>query len=128
MKNSALIIGIGKKPGGPPPPPPGMKDIPEQMGMSADKPDNDLSDEGDDSGKSTPEEALVVRAGHDCDDCKNYHADTGDCDKVSGQFSPEDSCLRFFEAKGGDEDDEMGGDENDSLDETPNDSGYGTQA
>lgn len=124
MKGTALIIGIRPKGDGPPPPPPGMKDIPSQMGMRDDKPDENP---GDDSGKHSTEEALVVRAGHDCDDCKNYHSDTGECDKVSGQFSPEDACLRYFEAKGDgmDESDDHMPESNDDSDDVSND--YGPQ-
>lgn len=123
---ASLIIGIGKPKGGPPPPPPGMKDAPGMSDMKSDATDDTGDETGDDSGKKSPEEALVVRAGQDCDDCKNYQADTGECAKVSGQFSPEDSCLRYFEAK----DDGSNDDMPDSDDSTPPDddsdsSGYG---
>jgi hypothetical protein len=121
---SALIIGIKPKSGGPPPPPPGMKDVPGQMGMGDDKPDDQS---GDSSGKMPPEKALVIRAGHNCEDCQNYHDDTGECDKVEGQFSPDDACLREFEAKTDsepDSDDQMP-ESNDSADDASNN--YGPQ-
>lgn len=98
-----IIIGIGKKAGGPPPRPSGMNDMPGMRDDSA-PPD----DGNEDSGKVSPEDALVIRAGHDCDDCQNYHSDTGECDKVEGQFSPEDTCLRYFEPKSEGESDDEG--------------------
>lgn len=49
----ALMIGIGKKPGGPPPRPSGMNDMP---GMKADTPDEAEDPEGDEDTPQTPEE------------------------------------------------------------------------
>lgn len=124
---TALIIGIGKPKNGPPPPPAGRKDIPGMMGMDDSKPNDDSAD---DSGKKSPEEALVIRAGHDCDDCANYHSDSGECDKVSGQFSPEDGCLRYFEPKGDDSDssdDDQMSPESDDSDDSDMPGGYGPQ-
>jgi len=110
----ALIIGIGaKKPGGPPPRPSGMNDMPSARDESPESSDEN----SDDSGKKSPEEALVIRAGHDCDDCRNYHSDTGECDKVEGQFSPEDQCLRYFEAKAEGQSDDEGEEESGMDDE-----------
>lgn len=70
MKSPALIIGIGKKPGGPPPPPPGMKDVPGQMGMGDDKPDDTPDTEGDDTDPKTPEGFMDAI----CDMCRKYEA------------------------------------------------------
>jgi hypothetical protein len=49
--------------------------------------------------KASPEEALVVREGHQCSDCANWQ-DGGSCTKVDGQFAPGDACLRYFKAMG----------------------------
>lgn len=57
------------------------------------------------SGKESPEEAIVLRSGDKiCGTCAHFMG--GECAKVEGQFEPEDRCLRYWEAMGGDE--EMG--------------------
>ena len=52
----------------------------------------------DKDGKTSPEDAQVIREDQHCGDCKNYDATSGACSKVSGNFSPEDGCLMYFEA------------------------------
>ncbi len=101
MKAPAIVIGIGKPKGGPPPPPPGMKDIPGQMGMSEDKPDDaPLEEEAVDAEPKTAEEILAAI----CDMCRKYE-----------------------ESKDEPDADEMGGASDDDADNS-DDSGYGPQA
>lgn len=99
MKSPALIIGIGKKPGGPPPPPPGMKDVPGQMGMGDDKPDDIPDPEADNDDPKTPEEFMAAI----CDMCRKYEEskdaepdddDTGgesdmDTDDTGSEYGPQ---------------------------------------
>jgi hypothetical protein len=54
-------------------------------------------------GKSSPEEAGVVRSDAHCIDCENYAPDTGSCAKVQGTFSPDDACSKYFEPVNDDE-------------------------
>jgi hypothetical protein len=92
-KGVAIIIGPAHDGGGAGKPgrmpPPGMKD-----------------EQGD--GKASAEEAGVVLDSMHCIDCKNYHADSGDCDLVSGSLSPQDGCKWFEEASEPDADDQQG--------------------
>lgn len=46
-----------------------------------------------------------------CKNCQNWHADTGECDKVEGTWSPDDACVKYFTPMGqGEPDaDEQGG-------------------
>jgi len=94
-------------------------------------PDDPDAPEDDEGGtKQTASFALVRRAGETCGTCENYtggqngtqETGTGDrddmsdgmteqsgkCQVVAGQFSPDDSCGRFYMPK-------MGGDEGDSM-------------
>lgn len=83
----ALMIAIGPKPDKMPPP------------------DSDENEPGDDdqptSGKASREDALVITADKSCGHCEHFQGDS--CEKVEGSFSPDDRCLRYFEASGGDE-------------------------
>lgn len=70
------------------------------------------SDQMGKSGKASAEEAGVVLDSEHCIDCKNYHPDTGECDKVDGIYSPQDGCHEYFTAidHGGEPDaDDAGG-------------------
>ena len=93
-KGVAIIIGPAHDGGGAGKPgrmpPPSMKD-----------------EQGD--GKTSAEEAGVVLDDMRCNDCTNYHHDSGDCDKVTGSFQPGDGCSKYFEeASEPDADDQQG--------------------
>lgn len=49
------------------------------------------------------ESAGVIREDKHCKACENYDPSSGDCAKLPGSFSPEDACLKHFEAIGDDE-------------------------
>ena len=50
----------------------------------------------DTGGKATPDDAKVVREDQHCIDCENYGVDTGECEKVTGAFAPQDGCHMYF--------------------------------
>ena len=82
-----VMIGIGKGPKMPPPsggPPEGI-DHAEAHDQSPDS-----------GGKATREKALVIAEDHRCNDCANWDASSGDCEKVEGVFTPGMACLRYF--------------------------------
>lgn len=72
-------------------------------------------------GKATDEEAGAVMESDHCKNCKNWHADTGECDKVEGVWSPDDACVKYFEPVGGGEPDadEQGGTSDYDADDQP---------
>ena len=76
-------------------------------------------DEPKGDGKSSPEEAGVVRADEHCVDCAHYDPTSGDCAKVSGSFDPQDACMQYFEKIGADEPDadEEGGPPDEDADD-----------
>lgn len=90
-------------------PPPGMKKRPmpaddKPKGMAPPGSPKEMpEEEPESSGKHTAEEAHAVREDQHCKDCRHYQADSGDCDTVAGYWSPDDACIRFFEAGGGDD-------------------------
>lgn len=73
------------------------------------------------SNKMSAEDALVIREDKHCRNCANYMAESGECEKVDGMFSPDDACLRYFEPAGSDQDepdaDEQGGPSDADADE-----------
>lgn len=71
-----------------------MPPKPDAMGATGDPPD-DESDE-----KMDPAKALVSHADENCGNCENYDPTTGDCEKVSGTYAPDDRCFVFYEATG----------------------------
>ena len=72
------------------------------------KPADGMADDSAGS-KESEADAIVLRGGDKtCESCTNYDAQQGTCEKVDGQFDPDDRCLRFYEsaedeAKEGDE-------------------------
>lgn len=104
---AVIAIGIGKKPGASP------DDLnePEDDSSAPEMPPKEGMDDaltppagaGDDAGgKESPEEAIVLRAGEKtCQTCTNWTPESGECSKVEGVFDPEDRCLRYYEAEGG---------------------------
>lgn len=100
-KKPDLVVAIGAKPKGNDPMPP--KDP-----VAGDAPD----DEADE--KIDPAKALVSHADENCGNCENYEPTTGDCEKVSGTFSPDDRCWSSFEPIG---------DEGEGTEDQPSDSG-----
>lgn len=95
----------GPKGGGPKMPPPGQE----------------LEHAG--GNKATPEEAGVIRDDEHCSNCTHYVADTGECEKVEGYLSPDDTCEKYFEPLKGDSDepdsDEQGGPSDNDADDQP---------
>ncbi len=86
-------------------------------------PDLDTPEDDEGGAKQTASFALVRREGETCGSCENYEGgemsyagpgdtdeagSSGKCQVVAGQFSPQDSCGRFYMPK-------MGGDEMDSM-------------
>jgi hypothetical protein len=65
------------------------------------------SDAPQEGGKASPEEAGVRREDEKCIDCENYDPQTGDCSKVAGTFSPQDTCGLYFHAVDDDESNEQ---------------------
>lgn len=71
-------------------------------------------------GKVSGEEAGLVLDSEHCIDCTMYHPDTGECDKVEGNLSPQDGCAKYFDPiQGGepDADDQGGASDNDADDQ-----------
>lgn len=64
-----------------------------------------------DTGKASPDEAIVIRSDSHCIDCRNYDPQTGQCEKVAGVFDPSDACAKYFEAgsEGEPDSDDTGG-------------------
>lgn len=105
-----LILAIGVPKGGAPDgPPPSVRDKlmpPSSAPMSEDK------------GKASPDDAGLVPADNRCGDCQNWHADSGECDKVDGNMTACAGCRKYFSPKsgggiaigiGGGDADDMGG-------------------
>lgn len=72
------------------------------------------ADPDDIGGKESEADAIVLRGGEKtCESCVNYDAQQGSCEKVDGQFDPDDRCLRYYEAgsEENEEQDEMRGEE-----------------
>ena len=74
----AIMIGVphgkdGKMP------PPGMEDTPQG------------------SGKASREDAGFRGDDERCIDCSNYDPSSGDCSKVEGSMSPQDTCAQYFQ-------------------------------
>ena len=117
-KKPAVQIAIGiPKPGAKddgPMPPPGMPDEPDDPAAPPD-------DAGGAGAKHSTEEAHVVREGHNCSDCLNWDATSGECAKVEGTFEGSDLCIRYFEPGGSgaepDDDDQGGPPDQDADDE-----------
>lgn len=121
-----LMIGIGPASG--PPVPPGSK---KKQGLNAGEPPipprspklQPQSQPQPTSGpgaKASPEEAIAIRADEHCRNCENYIPESGQCQKVDGQWMPDDACKRYFQAAQQQQDDE-GGDEGSGADPSAND-------
>lgn len=100
----AIAIGVGKPKGS------AASDPDDDAGQ---EPDNDPDDDSS-GGKMSADKALSVREDQHCRNCKNYEPMDGSCEKVEGQWNPEDACWVNFEPNGDQSD--QGGD---------NDSSYG---
>ena len=81
---------LPKKGGSPPPPFPGKNAPP------ADPTEPDEDDAPGAGGKASRAAAHIVSADEHCGDCANFEGDS--CSKVQGSFSPEDACIKFFQA------------------------------
>ena len=82
-------------------PPPGAKKPSAAIAISVEpkvQPADGMDDDSS-SGKESESDAIVLRGGEKtCESCTNYDAQQGTCQKVDGQFDPDDRCLRYYEA------------------------------
>lgn len=67
---------------------------PQIMGREM-EPDADADDRI--SAKAPREQAGFRAASERCGVCMNFSQETGECSKVEGQMSPEDTCAAYFE-------------------------------
>jgi hypothetical protein len=81
-------------------PPPGAKKPSAVIAIGIEpkgKPADGMTDDA--GGKESESDAIVLRGGEKtCESCKNYDAQQGTCQKVDGQFDPDDRCLRYYDA------------------------------
>ena len=89
----ALVIAVG--PAGKDDKPPKDAMTPPDDAANPDDPDNDKDED-----KISPDKALVSHGDEQCSNCSNYHAEDGSCEKVQGQFSPDDRCWSMYSAMG----------------------------
>lgn len=110
-------------------PPPGSgPGLTVVIGHDSPKPDGKMPPPGTDlnapkagaDGKVSPEDAQVYREGQTCVQCENYDPNSGECAKVSGSFSPQDGCLKYFEPMDSDEPDadDAGGPSDQDMDDS----------
>ena len=95
-KKPDLVVAIGAgKPKDDADMPPKAADAPDPAAMPG-APKDDPDDDGDDD-KMDPSKALVSHADENCGNCTNYDPSTGDCEKVSGTYAPDDRCYSGYQ-------------------------------
>src|ERR1700722_2422843 len=105
-KKPDLVVAIGAgKPKDDADMPPKAPDTPDPTAMPGATGDTD--DDGDDD-KMDPSKALVSHADENCGNCTNYDPSTGDCEKVTGTYAPDDRCWSNFQQLSSDSGDGTG--------------------
>jgi hypothetical protein len=80
-------------------PPPGLKKPDLAVAVEIEPKPGMRNEDDDAQGKESEADAIVLRGGEKtCESCAHYRAESGDCEKVQGQFGPDDRCLRYYDA------------------------------